>query len=357
MMKKIKQKISLLLLMVVLFTYTTPIFSIDKKRHSIGISTSQTTVGKNNLFIFPEKYTDIDQFGINYNYYFNNSFSLGLEYNTFIEKEIKDIKWKDLEWEAFNVNLILNYYLNNGYVFSNKSVITPYFALGLAYYRIDVNNKYKDYSSFSNSTFSELGRVGLNLQWNKYISTQLYLQRARVLPIYNMDKKEFISQKNNSLHTIGLTFKFHFKSEEKREFKSPLIYTSGTIEEYQKIYGNKSDTTLVSDSLNTTTDTISEVPLLDSNLLIPIEEDVEVETNKEKSVKKEKAPRKIKIYQKEGKLNIYIDKGRALDIEIENNLSNKVQIVKDTTILMKNNRYIQQDSTNYVNVNSLKKKR
>ncbi len=339
-MKNIK-KISFLLIIATLFANTNSIRA-DKKKNSIGISTAQTVVGKNNIFIFPKEF-QLDQLGISYEYYMNNSFSLGLEYNTFFNKKVEDLKFKDYNWKTFNTNIVLNYYTNNGYTFSKDAVITPYFSLGLAYYRVHKDNTNPNFSSFANNTLSGLGRVGLNFQWSKYVSTQVYLQRARVIPYYNADDKKFISPEN-SLHTIGATVKFHFGggNSQNDDFNPPVIYTSGdfnqepTLDEYATQHSavEKTNTTLnndslvVNDNLITNDTTISEKPITRDT----------VEIIKEVVTPRKDTPRKIKIYNNNGKLKIYIDKGRALDIEIDNGApSTIVPVKKDTVKKVKSN--------------------
>ncbi len=320
------------MIIATLFAYTTPIRA-DKKKNSLGLSTAQTVVGKNNIFIFPEEF-QLDQFGVSYEYYMNNSFSLGLEYNTFFDRKIKDLKLKDYEWRTFNTNVVLNYYTNNGYTFSEDAVITPYFSLGLAYYRVHKDNTNPQFSSFSNNTLSGLGRVGLNFQWSKYVSTQVYLQRARVIPYYNADDEKSYSPDHNSLHTIGATLKFHFGggSSNSGDFNPPVLYTSGdfkeetTLDEYATQHPTKAtiDTELNMDSVVVNDSVIKEKPIVKDTVKVT-----------EKVIPIEDTTRKIKIYNNNGKLNIYIDKGRALDIQIDNGSPSAVTPVKKDTAKLK----------------------
>ncbi len=310
------KRISFMLIVAVLFAYANPV-NAKKKKNSIGVTTAQTLVGKNNVFIFPEEFK-LDQFGVSYEYYMNSKFSLGLEYNTFFNKEVKDLRLKEYKWRTFNTNLVLTYYTNNGYTFSEDAVITPYFSLGLAYYRVHKDNENPKFYTFSNNTISGLGRVGLNLQWSKYVSTQVYLQRARVIPYYNADDKEFVKSKN-SLHTIGATLKFHFGGSDKP--RKTVVENQVTLDEYanQHPVEQAADTTFNADSLIVNDNLIVEDNLIENNTVVdtvaPVKKSV-------KPVKKvvpiEDTPRKIRIYNNDGKLNIYIDKGRALDIQIDN---------------------------------------
>ncbi len=331
-MKNILQKTVLLLLTISIFASNSA-NAITRKRHSIGLSTAQTLLGKNSIFIFP-KQLQIDQFGVSYDYFLNNSFSLGVEYNSLFDKTIGDLNIKTYDWKTFNANLLLGYYTNNGYLFPTNSFITPYLAAGLAYYHINQENVPQDYTLISENALNALARVGLNFQFGKYLSAQVYLQRSLIAPFYNRYSERMDSY-DQSLHTVGASVKINFGGKNvKRKFTAPKLYTTGNINEYyqpmlehldndkpQMIVDSVVHTdTVVLDLDTVAVDSIVSVSTIVSSAVDSVIDDVASDTAvvEEKQEKIVDDTRTIKVFQdKNQKLNIFVEEGNSLDIEID----------------------------------------